>query len=162
MEIKGHVIRTQCPRSGCVRGHLPRPRLHSPGPGHRRPGGRVGDLAGEGHVDRLTLSPVTRLTQKRPQKRLRTIGRRSGISMPFELARGSCQKLAASTRSPATCERYDPTRPLDREANGQAADAPLASPRIRRHTRFSCKVCRCYVSKGTLLPVGFLSTPRMQ
>ena len=60
----------------------------------------VGDLAGEGDVDRLTLSPVTRLTQKRPQKRLRTIWRRSGISMPFKLARGSCQKLAASTRSP--------------------------------------------------------------
>jgi hypothetical protein len=60
----------------------------------------VGDPAGEGDVDRLTLSPVTRLTQKRPQKRLRTIWRRSGISMPFKLARGSCQKLAASTRSP--------------------------------------------------------------
>jgi hypothetical protein len=60
----------------------------------------VGDLAGDPDIDRLTLSPVTRLTQKRPQKRLRTVWRRSGISKPFKLARGSSQKLAASTRSP--------------------------------------------------------------
>ncbi len=60
----------------------------------------VGDLAGEGDVDRLTFGQVTRLTEEMPQKRLRTIWRRSGIAMPFKLARGSCQKLAASTRSP--------------------------------------------------------------
>ncbi len=60
----------------------------------------VGGLAGEGNVDRLTSSPVARLTPKRPQNRLCTIWRRSGISMRFKLARGSCQKLAACTRSP--------------------------------------------------------------